>query len=349
MIIPKYLLDQISEGNVVLFLGSGSSVGALHPNNEKIPIGQKLSDLLADKFLGNDYINQPLQYVAELAINESDLYTVQKYISDIFRKFKPNSHHKLIPTFCWKSIITTNYDLIIEDAYDSIVNSLQELAVFVKDGERVRDKITSDKSLPYYKIHGSINHIDDEGLPLILTPEQFITHQQNRTRLYSRILELGRDYTFLFIGFGFADYDIRLMLTELEKLKEGKPRSYMVGPFIKDEETRLWDKRKVTSIKCDFEEFLLELDKQKQEQTTHLCPTVNNQKIFNRDEFIRQNEQSFDKQFSYIRRREESYDYCNSLKNGKQQDYEQKRQRGKGKILEKEQGISNEQDYEMGY
>lgn len=103
--------------------------------------------------------------------------------------------------------------------------------------------------------------------------------------------------------------------------------------------------------RCEAREnrHVLRLDKQKQEQTTHLCPTVNNQKIFNRDEFIRQNEQSFDKQFSYIRGREESYDYCNSLKNGKQQDYEQKRQRGKEKTLEKEQGISNEQDYEMGY
>jgi tetratricopeptide (TPR) repeat protein len=261
MQIPKYLLDQIREGNVVLFLGSGSSVGAVHPQHEKIPIGQQLSNLIAEKFLDKAYLDQPLQYVAELAINESDLFTVQKFISDIFRTFKPSHFHKLIPTFSWKSIITTNYDLLIEDAYDSVQNPPQELAIFVKDGERVRDKITSPRSLPYYKIHGSIDHINDLSLPLILTPEQFITHKENRERLFSRILELGRDYTFLFIGFGFADYDIRLMLLELEKLKEGKPRSYMVGPYIKDEETRLWDKRKVTSIKCTLEDFLTELDR----------------------------------------------------------------------------------------
>ncbi len=28
---PKYLIDQIAEGNAVLFLGSGFSFGALHP------------------------------------------------------------------------------------------------------------------------------------------------------------------------------------------------------------------------------------------------------------------------------------------------------------------------------
>ncbi|MCK6598724.1 MAG: SIR2 family protein [Bdellovibrionaceae bacterium] len=261
MEIPKYLIDQITEGNVVLFLGSGASVGAIHENNEKVPIGQNLSDLIAEKFLGEKFKNQSLQYVAELAISETDLFTVQKFIADIFRKFKPNDHHKIIPTLIWKSIITTNYDLIIEDAYFDTSKAQQELAVFVKDGERVRDKITSSKSLPYYKIHGCINHINDISLPLILTPEQFITHKENRERLFSRILELGRDYTFLFVGFSFADYDIRLMLSELDKLKDGKPRSYMVGPFIKDEESRLWDKKKVTSIKCGFDEFLNAVDK----------------------------------------------------------------------------------------
>lgn len=261
MELPKYLLDQIAEGNVVLFLGSGASVGALHPNNDNVPIGQKLSDLIAEKFLGEGYKNQPLQYIAELAISETDLFTVQKFIADIFRKYKPNSHHKIIPTLVWKAIITTNYDLIIEDSYQDTKKSPQELATFVKDGERVRDKMTSNKSLPFYKIHGCINHINDINLPLILTPEQFITHKENRERLFSRILELGRDYTFLFVGFSFADYDIRLMLLELDKLKEGKPRSFMVGPYIKDEESRLWDKKKVTSLKLGFDDFLATVDK----------------------------------------------------------------------------------------
>lgn len=261
MEIPKYLIDQISEGNVVLFLGSGASIGALHPRNESVPIGQKLSDLIAEKFLGETFKNQGLQYIAELAISETDLFTVQKFIADIFRKFNPNQHHKIIPTLTWKSIVTTNYDLIIEDAYSDVPKSPQELAIFIQDGERIRDKMTSIKSLPYYKIHGCINHINDPNLPLILTPDQFITHKENRERLFSRILELGRDYTFLFVGFSFADYDIRLMLLELDKLKEGKPRSFMVGPYIKDEEIRLWDKKKVTSLKYSFEDFLQTIDK----------------------------------------------------------------------------------------
>ncbi|AUD06487.1 DUF5712 family protein [Spirosoma pollinicola] len=121
--------------------------------------------------------------------------------------------------------------------------------------------------------------------------------------------------------------------------------------LAKNGQLKVGDQRHVHIIvsRCEAREnrHVLELEKQKQEQTIHLCPSVNNQKIFNRDEFIRQNEQDFDKRFAYNRSHEESYDYCNSLKNGKQQDYEKIRQRGKEKIFEK--GISNEQDHEIGY
>ncbi len=35
MDIPKILVDHIREGQVVLFLGSGASIGAVQPENKK--------------------------------------------------------------------------------------------------------------------------------------------------------------------------------------------------------------------------------------------------------------------------------------------------------------------------
>lgn len=130
------------------------------------------------------------------------------------------------------------------------------------------------------------------------------------------------------------DAEVKAGLAESGQLKEGDQRHIHIV---------------VSRCAARENRNVIEADKKQKEQTTHLCPTVNSQKIFNRDEFIRKNEETFDKQFSYNRNREESYDYCNSLKNGNHKEYEQKRQRGKEKTLEKEQEISNEQDYEMGY
>ena len=86
----------------------------------------------------------------------------------------------------------------------------------------------------------------------------------------------------------------------------------------------------------------------KQEQTMHLCPTVNNQKMFDRDQFFKANEQTFDKQFNYERDLKESYDYCNAKKNGKQQDYEEaiehRKERNNDKQESYEQAMQNKQD-----
>ena len=262
MEIPKPLIDQIKEGNVVLFLGSGVSAGAEHPKKTPPPLGNQLSNLIVDKFLTDDYKDQSLQYTSEIAISEYDLLTVQQFIYDLFEPFNPNVYHKKIPNYVWKSIVTTNYDYIIERAYSQNEKPLQQLAKFIKNGERIRDKIKSVKDLPYYKIHGCISDINDINTPLILTPDQYITHKKNRDRLFNRVQELAYEYTFLFVGFSFADSDIRAILLELSKLNDGRPRSYMVGPSIKDAEARMWEGKKISSIKSTFSDFLVQLEKE---------------------------------------------------------------------------------------
>ncbi|WFO16674.1 hypothetical protein M601_002370 [Cellulophaga baltica 4] len=118
--IPKPLLDQIKDGNVILFLGAGAAFDSEHPKGDYPPLGNQLADLIAEKFLGKEYLNRDLQYVSEIAISERDLFTVQKYIAEIFKEFKPGKHHLRIPLYRWHSIFTTNYDLIIEEAYGKV-------------------------------------------------------------------------------------------------------------------------------------------------------------------------------------------------------------------------------------
>src|SRR3990172_8921905 len=99
MEIPRHLLEQIRTGNVLLFLGAGATVGALHPEKKEIPQGQKLSNLIAEKFLGHEYQNKPLSYVTELAISEASLFEVQRFVAETVQDIEPASFHRLIPTF----------------------------------------------------------------------------------------------------------------------------------------------------------------------------------------------------------------------------------------------------------
>ncbi len=277
-IIPKALLDQLKDGNVILFLGAGAAFDSKHLKNQKPPTGQQLANLIATKFLGNSYIDSDLQYVSELAISETDLFTVQKFIADIFKEFKPGKHHLKIPLYHWHSIFTTNYDLLIEESYDNNKERQQILATFIKNGERIKDKMIFHNSLMYNKLHGSITEINDENLPLILTADQYIDHRKNRSRLFERLIESSYEYPIVFIGFSFADSDIRQTLKELNTLGSARPRSYMIGPNITDAEQRLWDSKKVSSIKLSFKEFMDELDN-KISKNERILSGIKNKKV----------------------------------------------------------------------
>ena len=97
MEIPFNLIEQIRLGNVVLFLGAGSSFGTKNSKNEKMPLGNELSSLLSKKFLGD--IPGDLAYTSMLSISESSIYDVQLFVAQIISEFKPLPHHLKIPDF----------------------------------------------------------------------------------------------------------------------------------------------------------------------------------------------------------------------------------------------------------
>ena len=97
-------MTQIREGKAVLFLGSGASLDATDGKGNHPPTGWELGKLLSDQFLGGKYCDAPLAQIGEYAISESDVLTVQSFISDIFQPFKPTNEHLLIPTFRWFGI-----------------------------------------------------------------------------------------------------------------------------------------------------------------------------------------------------------------------------------------------------
>ena len=50
--------------------------------------------------------------VADYARHEASLGKVQALIRSIFLELKPADFHLKIPTFRWRAIVTTNYDLV---------------------------------------------------------------------------------------------------------------------------------------------------------------------------------------------------------------------------------------------
>ena len=117
MLLPDNIPDLVRSKKVVLLLGAGASIGANRPTGDAIPIGNDLRSLISNQFLGGKHADGDLAWVAELAESATDLFTVQDFIANQFQGLEPAGFHRLIPTFPWRGIATTNYDFLLENIY----------------------------------------------------------------------------------------------------------------------------------------------------------------------------------------------------------------------------------------
>jgi len=262
--LPKVLVDNIKENSVVLFLGAGASIGAEHPQRKQIPNGKELAKMLVDKFLGPEYRGIPLLRAAELAIAQSDLFTFQDYVASIFREFGPGDHHRLVPRFLWKAIFTTNYDLVIERAYEQAIaekKNLQTIVPFLKNSDRLEDKLKKPGSIPYVKLHGCMTVLRDLEIPLIVTTEQYLEHRKYRSFLFERFSYLASQFPVVYVGSNLEDFDIRAILQDLKRTAKITPHSYILLPKLKPAEKTFWEGFPFLScIDMTFEAFLREID-----------------------------------------------------------------------------------------
>jgi cold shock CspA family protein len=133
--LPPTLIAAVQEQRAILFLGSGASRDAVHPKGAQIPVGEKLRDILCDKYFAGRLKDRHLTAVAAMAAAEVGLTQLQKYVREIFLDYGPADFHMLLPKFRWRAIATTNFDLVLERAYERSRGAVQTLVKSVKDGD----------------------------------------------------------------------------------------------------------------------------------------------------------------------------------------------------------------------
>jgi hypothetical protein len=261
MDIPAFLLSEIEQGNVVLMLGAGASMESTDPKGQKAPSSKELGRKLADKFLGGKFKDYPLDRISEYAISESNLYDVQKFICDLFEHLEPSKAHCLLPTFRWRGLATTNYDLLVEKAYRNKSDGQQNIVPFVDNSDKVDTKMRDANALAYLKLHGCITRIVNENCPLILTPDQFLEYEEGRKRVFGMFIEWANERPIVFIGYKLQDPNFRSIITTVSKQQgELRPRYYMITPDVDPIEARMWEKKHITMISGTFEDFMTTTD-----------------------------------------------------------------------------------------
>lgn len=260
IILPSALIERVQSGNAVLFLGAGASIDSISRNGLPCPKGTDLANMLSDKFLQGEDKHKSLTTIAAYAIDAYGLIPVQDYIREVFTAYDPADFHKKLASFRWAGIFTTNYDLVIERAYEANDDRVQDIVPIIKNQDRIDHLLRDQSRVPYNKLHGCITHWDRPEIPLILTVDQYVDHMKNRDSLFKRFSDYGREYTVIFIGHSLEDPDLHKALLELGKEEESRPKYFTVTPNVSQRDQSYWAARRIESISATLAQFVEALD-----------------------------------------------------------------------------------------
>lgn len=235
MIWPDQLIKDIASRRAVLFFGSGISMNSLAQDGTTKP--KSWVNFLKEA-CNRPAVTSSLRKEILRLINKNDLLTACEVIrreigrddfitlvKDVFQNpgFKPAHIHELLWKLDLRISITPNFDNI----YDVLVAQRGNGTVTTKrycDGD-VADALRRNERV-LIKSHGSVTHSDE----LIFTRVDYAKARSKHGQFYELLDALLRTHTFLFIGCGLEDPDIRLLLENYCFRHEHAPQHYFVMP-----------------------------------------------------------------------------------------------------------------------
>lgn len=210
----KYALD----GDAVLFLGSGASLGAINIRDEEMISASELSQKI---YPNCEDVQQAVDLFLTTKNEDNTIDKKSELISMLKDEFTCKSitkQQESIAEVPWKRIYTTNYDNMIELAYSKA--SKQILSVETTDN--VKKKL-SKKELICVHINGYIKHLDVETFnsSFKLSEVSYNTESFSNNAWKQLFIEDIRTYsTVIFVGFSMKyDLDIRRIISQANNKK----------------------------------------------------------------------------------------------------------------------------------
>jgi hypothetical protein len=232
------LVERLDPKKTVLIFGSGSSI----PSGGKS--GPALGDTLADRFcLGG--AGYSLSEVAQIASDREGRAELVKFLRKQLSKLAPAGGVLNAPLYDWNGIYTTNYDKVIERAYEKIDRGIQVISSNFDFG-RGRD----DGSTRLYKVHGTIESdvIDGVNSRLIITDEDYDLTQEYREMVWDRLRSDLIENNCVIIGQSLDDSHLKDLISRVADLKQkaSSPTKIYLLMFEPDpNRAALWSRRNI--------------------------------------------------------------------------------------------------------
>jgi hypothetical protein len=226
--LREQVFPSIASGNTILFLGAGASV-----TEEQKFLSSNLMEYHKAKEGFEISTDDITEYIDVLSKNPRfDRRRFDDQVAGYLRLLQPAKFHSTIARLPWKEIITTNYDLLVERAHDSLRGTSDEnyKLIVARDQQAYRYRLAADEVV-YVKLNGCIS--DPSAYPLVFSSADF----ERARRFYQVVLQalenLSPKIQFLSIGYSFSDPFAQALLKRFDRFNYRNRREMLlVDPLV---------------------------------------------------------------------------------------------------------------------
>jgi hypothetical protein len=250
------IFSKISDGNSILFLGAGASIG------EKKYLSKEIIELY-EEYLGKQYNeNDVTNFVDILSADpEFNRTHFDNEVENMLRKLKFTEEHKILASLPWRQIITTNYDLLIEQAYDEIKSSSNyEYDIIPIREQKANNYFNSNNEIKYIKLNGCIS--DKGRYPLAFSSDDFSRLKSFYKTVLNELKNLSSDISLITIGYSFNDQFGKKLLEKFDSYNyRDKKWIINIDPFPNENALHYYSQKRICIIKMSFKDFFYKFKK----------------------------------------------------------------------------------------
>jgi hypothetical protein len=255
------VFEKIRESNSILFLGAGASVG------ERRYLSKEIIEYY-ESYLGKNLHENNITKFVDILSADPDFSRTHfdSFVADIIKKLKFSAAHKIVAGIPWREIITTNYDLLIEQAFDEISGTHNKI-YDLKTVRNVREYHykEANSEIKYIKLHGCLT--DKSLYPFAFSTEDFEKLKPFYRTVLNDLKNVSSEIQFLSAGYSYSDSFGKELLEEFDRYNFRDRRwMFNIDPYPNENVLPFYLKNRIVIIKCSFQEFFTYYQKWESEQ-----------------------------------------------------------------------------------
>jgi tetratricopeptide (TPR) repeat protein len=254
--LPIGLTAAVEAGRCVLFVGAGVGGHAVDPAGQPAPDGEALARDIANHFgIDAETFELPtISRVAELRTSRADL---ERFLAERLAGLEPDDALQWLYALPWRAIFTTNYDSVIERAFELNPKPIRSPVVISASADMQAFDPRLD--VPIYHLHGWLD--SDAKRRILITDEDYALFHEKRRMLFEVMKHELATAPILYMGYSHRDPNWKMLDAELraEFAPSVPPRSYRVVPKTDPLQKELLDAQGVEAIDLGVSRFVDEL------------------------------------------------------------------------------------------